>query len=192
MKKFSKLAIGLVACFTLAACGGSSVSAEKFQEEAKKVEPHQYSSATVKYSLDEDFGMGDALKASGTIEFTYDQESGWTTKANDSNAEECESYLEVNVSTFDASQIDAASYEGVNVNYYINPFKITVKGSSKGTDESTGATSDVKADVSISFDKYGFVTNVKMYMSVKMSVEYMGEKMEMNMHMNDTVTISYK
>ena len=192
MKKFSKLAIGLVACFTLAACGGSSVSAEKFQEEAKKVEPHQYSSATVKYSLDEDFGMGDALKASGTIEFTYDQESGWTTNAEDDNAEECASYLEINVSTFDASQIDAASYKGVNINYYVNPFKITVKGSDKATDADTGFVTESKVDVSISFDKYGFVTNAKMYMSVKMSGEYMGEKVEMSMYMNDTVTISYK
>ena len=186
MKKIT-LALLAVATIALGACAGNKVSAEKFAEEAKKVEEEHYTEATVQYELKEVFLTSE--EASGTIKYTRDDEGGWTTTSEDSNAKTFETYLEANVKTFDPA--DASGEEmpdgiQMDVAYYVNPFKVVV--SAKGTVESSGATVTVDLKGEYKFDKCGCMTYA--YSDMVMDMEAAAAKMSMTYYVK--ANISYK
>ena len=68
MKKIT-LALLAVATIALGACSGNKVSAEKFAEEAKKVEEEHYTEAPVKYELKENMILY-STEGEGEIKYT--------------------------------------------------------------------------------------------------------------------------
>ena len=187
MKKIT-LALLAVATIALGACSGNKVSAEKFAEEAKKVEEEHYTEATVKYELKENMILY-STEGEGEIKYTRDDNGGWTTSSEDTNAEEFETYLSANVKTFDPTEGSAEEMpDGIEVNvaYYVNPFKVTVTAKGTATSEGMKVTADLKGEYK--FDKCGCMTYV--YSDMVMDMESSGMKMQMTYYVK--ATISYK
>ena len=188
MKKIF-LALGLVAASALASCAGGAVDAEKFAEEARKVEDHTYTEAVVKYEYDMDMLIAKD-QSKGEIKYTRDETGGWTTESNDEHAEELKSNLETNVRSFDLSQ--ALNEEKVpenveyDIKYYINPFKITFKV--KGSGESEDAQTKVDGKGEFKFEKYGYLT----YSLFDMTMEGAAMGATISMKMYQKLVISYK
>ena len=188
MKKLF-LALGLVAASALASCAGGAVDAEKFAEEARKVEDHTYTEAVVKYEYDMDMLIAKD-QSKGEIKYTRDETGGWTTESNDEHAEELKSNLEINVRSFNPSQaLDGEEIpENVeyDIKYYINPFKVTF--SVKGSGESEDSKAKVDGKGEFKFEKYGYLS----YCLTDMTVEGTAVGTSISMKMYQKLNISYK
>ena len=188
MKKLF-LALGLVAASALASCAGGAVDAEKFAEEARKVEDHTYTEAVIKYEMDMNM-LVFTDQSKGEIKYTRDETGGWTTESEDEHAEELKSNLETNVRSFDLSQAlneeevpENVEYE---IKYYVNPFKITFKV--KGSGESEDAKTNVDGKGEFKFEKYGYLS----YSLVDMTMEGSAMGTSISMKMYQKLNISYK
>lgn len=187
MKNLSKTMVGLVAVLALGACSGSSVSAEKFAEEARKVEDHTYTEAVIKYDLDLDMLIVKD-QANGEVKFTY-EDGEWTTDSTDEHELSLYIYLETNVREFNAAdaviEFDDVDPKDLKINYYVNPFKVTLSGNVK--DSETGSKTNVKCEYK--FDKYGYATYL--YTDINSTLKGLDKK-EYTLKMYEKINISYK
>lgn len=91
MKKYTTLVLGLTAVFALAACNngkGKEVKEEEFKEKASKVEEHQYTEATLKYSYSEEYKIPNTGPLFGDDDDTgpLDDEDNETGPLNDKDS----------------------------------------------------------------------------------------------------------
>ena len=213
MKKLATLVMGMAAVCALVACNskGTEVKAEEFQEKAAKIEGHQYSQATVKYSVKSEYkvpNFGDTgplddetgpLNESGEATFTF-SDGEWTTK--DEKAYELVGET-VGISLKDADFNFAeltAEYEQMakaygissSLKYFVNPFGVefTAKGDIK--DEATSSTGKLDVDEYIAFDNYGFINKLDVKADVSGSTKVGEKTYESKIFTEIHVTISYK
>ena len=185
MKKTS-LTLLAVAGIALCACSGSKVSAEKFAEEANKVEAHTYTEATVKYEISYDLFISKD-EGKGEIKYTRGDDGEWTTTSEDERADDFVAELEVNVRGFQpTSSTEVPDNVEMKVEYYVNPFKVVM--SAKGSSESAGAKAEVDYKGEYRFDKYGYMTYA--YTDMKMETTMGSSKIVM--FDLEKITISYK
>ena len=189
--KFTKIVLCLAAVCALAACDGQGVSAERFAEEAKKVEKHQYKEAVFNYSSEYDV-LGAKQEAKGEIEYTF-KDGEWDTDSKDANALGYEMMLYVNVASFDGSSLEIpeeAKQYNPKVGYYINPFQ--VKASLNKKVDEDGFKGTVKLSAIEQFDKYGYMTKLKVDYDNNQIEEKAGIKTVYRTIIKMDISVSYK
>lgn len=169
---------------------GQKVNEAQFQEEAAKVEDHQYTKATVTYSIVEKHtGDGEPnVNDKGKLTFTYD--GGWQLDAGQNVPESIsayEDYLGLKVSAAMAMIPDGSGY---TISYYKSPLGILSKMSQSQSE--SGVSYSVSANAYMKFDKYGYlIKGVSTYkVSYKMNVA--GQKASYSIDEKNEVTISYQ
>lgn len=163
--KISKLALPLVCLCSLTACG-SKTSMTAFKEAADKIEYHIYKRITLKYFCEEDNG-----KTEGQYSFKYNKdkhiyasesEETVSTFIRDIVTKSNIKQMDLEEDVFDsyenwAKLIDENAKIKKEINYYVNPFKIT--GNFSATYNSDEYDGETKLDLKLEFNKYGDVTN---------------------------------
>ena len=196
MKLIKTFFIG-AAALTLSACAmgggakGTKVSEEKFAAEAAKVEDHQYSKATVKYSIVEKHkndGEKDVTEK-GTLKFSFSNGS-WGLDAGQSMPEairEYDEYLGLRIS-YAMSMIPSG--QGYTINYYTNPLGMYAKMSQKQSE--SGVSYSVSASAYMGFDKYGYLVEATSTYDYSYKVSAGGVSASQSANEKNEVTISYQ
>lgn len=225
MKRTATLVMGLTAVMALVACNngkGTEVKAEEFKEKSAQIEEHQYSEATVKYSLKSEYkipnfitldgetgpldgetgpldGETGPLEESGEVKFTFS--NGEWAPADKDAPEMVESMIGVSLKDagFDLRDLTGefeamASQYGVkgSLKYYVNPFGVELAMKGDINDKETSATGKVDVYEYIAFDKYGFVSQADAKVDISSSMSLAGKTMESKIFVDAHITISYK
>ena len=200
MKKLLGLTFCALTSFCLVACSGTSVEKEEFVKKAGEIEEHQYTSAKVTFyskylvqGFDAIFGMtgfdGDE-EVSQTVEFTFS--NGEWSPSEDLKSEDILEYVGMNLS--EAVEDIAGmgeELENAKLNYYVNPFKVTLNASNEG--EENGMKVKATEKISVTFDQYGFMTSLSSDMSESMSgKDSQGKALSASMLEKVSVKVSYK
>ena len=163
--KISKLALPMVCLCSLTACG-SKTSMTAFKEAADKIEYHIYKRITLKY-----FNEEDNVKTEAQYSFKYNKdkdiyasesEETVSTFIRDVVTKSNIKQMDFGDDIFDsyeywAKRIDENAKIKKEINYYVNPFKVTANfAATYNSDEYDGET---KIDIKLEFNKYGDMTN---------------------------------
>lgn len=197
MKLIKTFFIGATA-LTLSACAmgggakGQKVSEEKFAAEAAKVEDHQYSKATVKYSIVEKHkndGEKD-VNEKGTLKFSFSNGS-WELDAGQNMPEaigEYEDYLGLRISY--AMSMIPSGEEAYTVSYYTNPLGVYAKMSQKASE--SGVSISMSASSYMGFDKYGYLVEATSSYDYSYKVSVAGVSSSQSANEKMEVNISYQ
>lgn len=210
MKTKSFFIFSATILFSLCSCSGQAkVDAEKFLIEATKASEkeftHNYATATYKLQIVEK-GIPGEEDANITTKYTFHylleekaSEEGSITKewvCQDEIPEEDEDkkYASADVIDFISADVlhwynEVEKTESLELNYYINPLKIELSGSS--TDEEEGVKTAVKVIQSISFNSYGKSSVVTISEEVKNVGQKEGQKINTYQKYLVTMAIEY-
>lgn len=218
MKKITTLVMSLTAVFALTACNskGKEVKAEEFKEKSAKVEEHQYSEATIKYSYSSEmevpnfgemFGdlLGDdetgPLKESGKGEAKFTFKDGeWTTEEKELSEDIIDLVgISFKDADFDMEEL-TAQYESMaqqygiksTLKFYVDPFGVEVTAKGDINDEETKSTGKLDVYEYVSFDKYGFLTKLNAKVNINTTVKVGEKDYTTKIISNIDATISYK
>ena len=199
MKLIKTFFIGATA-LTLSACSmgggaggasGTKCSEEQFLEEAAKVENHQYTKATAKYSIVEKDSSDSSgnVNEKGTLTFTY-KDGYWQPdsgqKVSDA-AEDYEVYIGMRVTSALSYLPSSSEY---NVKYYKNPLGVSYNYSYSVKE--SGVSSSQKASGSMEFDKYGYLVKGSTSYESSTKVSAAGVSASYSSSSKAEVTISYQ
>lgn len=210
MKKIITFITGLIAVCALTACNakGKEVKAEEFKEQAEKIEEHQYSEATVKYTYASDvkipnFGLSEDETGSlneekkGEAVYTF-KDGEWTTTDEEVDGifygmvGLCLKDADLDLDNLTAGMETMSKEYGIDsaVKYYVNPLGVEV--SAKGDIKEDGSDGSLDIYEYLAFDKYGYINKLDAKIDIK-SVSKIGEESyEMKMFTEVHATISYK
>ena len=224
MKKFTALVMGLTAVFALTACNskGKEVKAEEFKEKSAKVEDHQYSEATIKYSYSNEYEVpnfgemfGDLLgdeaeslegetgpskeSGKGEAKFTF-KDGEWTTEEKELSEDIIDLVgISFKDADFDMEEL-TTQYESMaqqygiksTLKFYVDPFGVEVTAKGDINDEETKSTGKLDVYEYVSFDKYGFLNKLNVKVNINSTVKVGEKDYTTKIISNIDATISYK
>ena len=222
MKKIITLVTGLAAICALTACNaenkGKEVKPEEFKQKANKIEDHEYSQATIKYTyvtenkvpntgllFDGETGSSDDETGSlngnfkGEAVFTL-KDGEWTT--TDENAQELfgdSIGVSLKAEDFDlddfTAELEVAAKEyniKSSLKYFVDPLGLEVTAKGDFAENELGTTGSVDIYEYVAFDSYGYITKLDTKIDIKSTLKIADKAYESTFFTDAHATITYK